>query len=185
MRTDDDAHHLCLANQHCHLSPEKKGSLTAHSSVFTTRVVQPRRKSAGVWNVAVVTVWRHLRDLWRSCYSEHGVARHLTCGLRVILYLAGCHDSAAMRRPGPVFSYKGYDISRASDWSRWPSRPIRSLRYIVTCTIIHDQRSRLSSLSRCASSWLWHSDKWMAMGQWGSGPCRLICRVRWTWRIHS
>ena len=24
----------------------------------------------------------------------------------------------------------------ASDWSRWPSRPIRSLRYIVTCTRI-------------------------------------------------
>ena len=29
-----------------------------------------------------------------------------------------------------------YDISYASDWSRWPSRPIRSLRCIVTCTRI-------------------------------------------------
>ena len=30
----------------------------------------------------------------------------------------------------------GYDISQAVDWSRWPSRPIRSLQYIATCTII-------------------------------------------------
>ena len=32
-----------------------------------------------------------------------------------------------------------YDISQASVWSRWPSRPIRSLRYIVTCTRIWAQ----------------------------------------------
>ena len=31
------------------------------------------------------------------------------------------------------YSHTIYDISWASDWSRWPSRPIRSLRYIVTC----------------------------------------------------
>ena len=34
------------------------------------------------------------------------------------------------------YSRTSYDISQASDWSRWPSRPIRSLRYIVTCTRI-------------------------------------------------
>ena len=34
------------------------------------------------------------------------------------------------------YSRTSYDISWALDWSRWPSRPIRSLRYIVTCTII-------------------------------------------------
>ena len=33
-----------------------------------------------------------------------------------------------------VFLYKLQ--YKASDWSRWPSRPIRGLRYIVTCTII-------------------------------------------------
>ena len=37
------------------------------------------------------------------------------------------------RELGP-YSRTSYDISQASDWSRWPSRPIRSLRYIVTCT---------------------------------------------------
>ena len=31
------------------------------------------------------------------------------------------------------------DISQASDWSRWPSRPIQNLRYIVTCTRIRVQ----------------------------------------------
>ena len=36
---------------------------------------------------------------------------------------------------GP-YSRTSYDISKASDWSRWPSRPIRSLRYIVACTRI-------------------------------------------------
>ena len=36
---------------------------------------------------------------------------------------------------GP-YSRTSYDISWASDWSRWPSRPIRSLRYIITCTRI-------------------------------------------------
>ena len=34
------------------------------------------------------------------------------------------------------YSRTSYDISWASDWSRWPSRPIRSLRYIITCTRI-------------------------------------------------
>ena len=43
---------------------------------------------------------------------------------------------------GP-YSRTSYDISQASDWSRWPSRPIRSLRYIVTCTRIRAlQRSK-------------------------------------------
>ena len=37
------------------------------------------------------------------------------------------------------YSRTSYDISQASDWSRWPSRPIRSLRYIATCTIIPAQ----------------------------------------------
>ena len=32
---------------------------------------------------------------------------------------------------GP-YSRTSFEISEASDWSRWPSRPIRSLRYIVT-----------------------------------------------------
>ena len=39
---------------------------------------------------------------------------------------------------GP-YSRTSYDISSASDWSRWPSRPIRSRRYIVTCTRIRAQ----------------------------------------------
>ena len=34
---------------------------------------------------------------------------------------------------GP-YSRTRYD-TEASDWSRWPSRPIRSLRYIETCHI--------------------------------------------------
>ena len=36
---------------------------------------------------------------------------------------------------GPYYRMS-YDISLASDWSRLLSRPIRSLRYIVTCTRI-------------------------------------------------
>ena len=43
---------------------------------------------------------------------------------------------------GP-YSRTSYDISLASDWSRWPSRPIRSLRYIVTCTRIRALGQRL------------------------------------------
>ena len=35
---------------------------------------------------------------------------------------------------GVTYSRTSCDISWASDWSRWPSRPIRSPRYIVTCT---------------------------------------------------
>ena len=34
------------------------------------------------------------------------------------------------------YSPTTYDLSYASDWSRRPSRPIRSLRYIVACTRI-------------------------------------------------
>ena len=34
------------------------------------------------------------------------------------------------------YSRTSWDISYASDWSRWPSRPIRSLRYIATCARI-------------------------------------------------
>ena len=34
------------------------------------------------------------------------------------------------------YSRTSYNISYALDWSRWPSRPIRILRYIVTCTRI-------------------------------------------------
>ena len=38
------------------------------------------------------------------------------------------------------YSRASYNTSQASDWSRRPSRPIRSLRYIVTCTrICRDQ----------------------------------------------
>ena len=33
-------------------------------------------------------------------------------------------------------SRTSYDISQPFDWSRWSFRPIRSLRYIVTCTRI-------------------------------------------------
>ena len=35
---------------------------------------------------------------------------------------------------------------RFSDWSRWPSRPIRSLRYIVTCTRIRVQGTNVTTL---------------------------------------
>ena len=45
---------------------------------------------------------------------------------------------------GP-YSLTSYDISQVSDWSRWSSRPIRSLRYIVTCTRIRSQYLPFSS----------------------------------------
>ena len=35
-----------------------------------------------------------------------------------------------------LYSHTSYDISYASHWSRFPSGPIRRLRYIVTCTSI-------------------------------------------------
>ena len=38
------------------------------------------------------------------------------------------------------YSLTRYDISHASDWSRWPPRPIWSLRYIATCTRIRTER---------------------------------------------
>ena len=53
-------------------------------------------------------------------------------------YQVGCligGDLRADRLLGP-YSRTSYDISQASDWSRWPSRPIRSLRHFVTCTRI-------------------------------------------------
>ena len=50
-----------------------------------------------------------------------------------------------------------YDISQSSDWSRWPSRPIRSLRYIVTCT-------RWSHSHRAASCYS------------KTAPVKVICR---------
>ena len=40
---------------------------------------------------------------------------------------------ACAERSGPVagpYSRTTYDISQASDWSRWPSQPIRNLQYI-------------------------------------------------------
>ena len=46
-----------------------------------------------------------------------------------------CGDLYIRQILGP-YSRTSYDISQVSDWSRWPSRPIRSLRYIVTCTRI-------------------------------------------------
>ena len=39
---------------------------------------------------------------------------------------------------GP-YSRTSYDTSLSSDWSKWPSRPIRSLRYIVACMRIRVQ----------------------------------------------
>ena len=46
---------------------------------------------------------------------------------------AKCFLDSLIKFPdkGP-YSRISYDLSWASDWSRWPSRPIRSLRYIVT-----------------------------------------------------
>ena len=53
-------------------------------------------------------------------------------------------------KQGP-YSRTSFDISWASDWSRWPSRPIRSPRYIVTCAIIRPQNLKLKvSAGHCA-----------------------------------
>ena len=50
--------------------------------------------------------------------------------------ISGASTHATLRAcQGPCFR-TCYDISYTSDWSRWQSRPIRSLRYIVTCTRI-------------------------------------------------
>ena len=46
----------------------------------------------------------------------------------------------SLKRPFvPKSDVKQWFTTTTSDWSRWPSRPIRSLRYIVTCTRIRDQ----------------------------------------------
>ena len=42
------------------------------------------------------------------------------------------HLTSSRRKPAVPYSRTSYDISKASDWSRWPSRTIRSLRYIGT-----------------------------------------------------
>ena len=52
------------------------------------------------------------------------------------------------RHLGPCFR-TSYDISWASDWSRLPSRPIRSPRYIVTC--LADRQWGLGG----SFDWLW------------------------------
>ena len=81
--------------------------------------------------------------LW---YSEGGKMALLTgCGMNTSLFsrvadpsrpqhhdLGTSNNIAAL---GP-YSRTSYDKSYASDLSRWPSRPIRSVRFIVTCTRI-------------------------------------------------
>ena len=60
-----------------------------------------------------------------------------------------CDDAAVFAGPAFIrdqqdpYNRTSCDISQASDWSRWPSRPIRSLRYIVTCARIRDQGGSL------------------------------------------
>ena len=53
-----------------------------------------------------------------------------------ITTLTACAPTASVLHSLEPYSRTSYDISHASDGSRWPSRPIRSLRYIVTCTRI-------------------------------------------------
>ena len=55
--------------------------------------------------------------------------------------LGGLHHASS------PYSCTSYDISKASDWSRWPSRPICSLRYIVTnCTRIRAPGARVIAI---------------------------------------
>ena len=49
-----------------------------------------------------------------------------------------------------TYARTSYDISQAWDWPRWTSRPISSLRYIVTCT-----RIRAQSCQRHAVTAFW------------------------------
>ena len=51
------------------------------------------------------------------------------CRLQIDIFLAASLDTA---RPSGIASLAVED----ADWSKWPSRPIRSLRYIVICTRI-------------------------------------------------
>ena len=51
----------------------------------------------------------------------------------------------------PVFSYKLRYIA-GFGWSRWPSRPIRSLRNIVTCTRMRPQ-GRSQHIQQYADQW--------------------------------
>ena len=65
----------------------------------------------------------------------------------------GCFHEDSHKILGP-YSRTSYDISQASDWSRWPSRPIRSQRYIVTCTRIRAQK--LSICGRHIVECMWN-----------------------------
>ena len=56
------------------------------------------------------------------------------------------------------YSRTSYHTSQASDWSRWPSRPIRSLRCMVTCT---RKRRHLAPPTKQSVS---HADLWRSRG---------------------
>ena len=64
-----------------------------------------------------------------------------------------------------------YDISYAFDWSRRPSRPIKSIRYIVTCTRIRAQIAcRGSRKRRYVIIWTVHNGSFdSAVDNWSTG----------------
>ena len=74
----------------------------------------------------------------RATHSKHVTFSHCWLNVGTASWTVDQHwtNNGSMSRDCcavPIFSYK-YDMSQASDWSRYQSRPIRSLRYIVTCT---------------------------------------------------
>ena len=63
----------------------------------------------------------------------------------------GYDDAVLVSEVGRIpFSLTSYDISQASDWSRWSSRPIRRLRHNVICT-------RIRGLVRARPAPWWNS----------------------------
>ena len=91
-----------------------------HAHIPLWRLLGRGKFAEGCFNLRGVPRKVRVRESWRAEWLSE----------------TSCHWS--MRGNDWYFPYSrtSYDISLASDWSRWPSRPIRSLRYIVTCTRI-------------------------------------------------
>ena len=88
--------------------------------------------------------WTHVLYLWDVVFADPSGAPEKR------------RDLLKRMRPNKgACSRASYDISQASDWSRWPSRPIRSLRYIVTCTRIRALESDMEFCIAVIKRYMW------------------------------
>ena len=85
--------------------------------------------------------WIFRKVIFNCWFSEKSVSRLIVLSSNTRIPVGIVLGSYSRRR---------YDISWAYDWSRWPSRPILSLRYIVSPTRIR-ALDFIVSYPHCAS----------------------------------